>query len=589
MATNESTIPTPATPDVCTVAILVDGEEISGEFHVLSVAVMRELNRIPSATIQLRDGEASQSTFEASNADLFIPGKKIEIQLGYRSQNDSVFQGIIVKHSIKIRKNGSQLIVECRDEAVKMTSGAKSRYFTDMKDSDVMEEVIRAYSLQPEVEATMPDLKELVQYEATDWDFLLCRAEANGQVVMVEDGKVKIAQPATGDEPVVSVQFGSTLLELDAEIDARWQSTGITVSSWSATDQEVIEVEASEPSTTNNGNLSPADLAAVIGDAPYELRHGGILSQPELQTWANARLLKERFAKIRGRVKFQGFTGVSPGNVIDVTGIGERFEGTMYVSGVRHTLANGNWETDVQLGLSPELFADIYNLRPLPAAGLLPAVSGLQIGVVTALENDPDGEDRIRVRLPLVSTTEEGLWARIATLDAGQERGTFFRPEIDDEVVVGFLSDDPRHPVVLGMCHSSAKPAPEPAQDDNHRKGYVSREKLRYIFDDEKKAIVLETPGGNNMTLSEEDQGIVIEDQNGNKITLDDSGITIESSKELILKAATDITIEGMNVDINAQTAFKAAGTASAEVSGASTTIKGSATTVIQGGVVQIN
>ena len=589
MATNESIIPTPATPDVCTVAILVDGEEISGEFHVLSVAVMRELNRIPSATIQLRDGEASQSTFAASNTDLFIPGKKIEIQLGYRSQNDSLFKGTIVKHSIKVRKNGSQLIVECRDEAVKMTCGAKSRYFTDMKDSDVMEEVIGAYSLQPEVEATGPDLKELVQYEATDWDFLLCRAEANGQVVMVKDGTVKIAQPATGDEPVVAVQFGATLWELDAEIDARRQSTGIKAISWNATDQEVIEAEASEPSTMNNGNLSPADLAAVMDDDAHELRHGGQLSQPELQAWADARLLKERLAKIRGRAKFQGFAGVLPGNVIDVTGIGERFEGKMYVSGVRHTLANGNWETDVQLGLSTERFADIYNLRPLPAAGLLPAVSGLQIGVVTALENDPDGEDRIQVRLPLVSPIVEGIWARLATLDAGQERGTFFRPEIDDEVVVGFLSDDPRHPVVLGMCHSSAKPAPEPAQDDNHRKGYVSREKLQVIFDDEKKAIFLETPGGNHMTLSEEDQGIVIEDQHGNKITLDDSGIKIESSKALTLKAATDLKIEGMNVEINAQTAFKAAGTASAEVSGASTTLKGSATTVIQGGVVQIN
>lgn len=589
MVANASTIPTPATPDVCTVAILVDSNEISGEFHVLSVAVTRELNRIPSAIIYLRDGEASQSTFAASDTDIFIPGKQVEIQLGYRSQNDSVFKGVIIKHSIKIRKNGSQLMVECRDEAVNMTSGKKSRYFTDMKDSDVMEELIGAYSLQHEVEATTPDLKALVQYEATDWDFLLCRAEANGQVVMVEDGTVKIAQPATEEAPIIAVEFGATLLELDAEIDARWQSSGIKALSWTATDQEVIEAEANEPSTTNNGNLSPADLAAVLDNKIHELRHSGNLSQPELQAWADARLLKERLAKVRGRAKFQGFAGVLPGNVIDVTGIGERFEGSMYVSGVRHTLSNGNWETDVQLGLNPELFAEVYNLRPLPAAGLLPAVSGLQIGIVTALENDPDGEDRIQVRLPLVSAVEDGIWARIATLDAGQERGTFFRPEIDDEVVVGFFGNDPRHPVVLGMCHSSAKPAPEPGQDDNHRKGYVSREKLQAIFDDEKKAIFIETPSGNTMALSEEDEGIVIEDQNGNKITLDSNGVTIESSQALTLKAATDIKIEGMNVDISAQSALKVAGTASTEVSGASTTLKGSATTVIQGGIVQIN
>ena len=185
--------------------------------------------------------------------------------------------------------------------------------------------------------------------------------------------------------------------------------------------------------------------------------------------------------------------------------------------------------------------------------------------------------------------TDEGIWARIATLDAGKGRGTFFRPEIDDEVVIGFLNEDPRYPIVLGMCHSSAKPAPEPAKDDNHHKGYVSREKLKLSFDDEKKIIGMETPAGNKLVLSEDAKGITLEDQNGNKITLDDKGIKIESIKDITLKAAKDIKVEGANVKIEAQTAFKAVGTSSAEVSGASATIKGSGTTTIKGGTVLIN
>jgi Rhs element Vgr protein len=586
---NDATIPTPATPDVCTVAVLIDGSEIPGIFHLLSVSITQELNRIPSAVLHLMDGEAASSTFEASNAELFVPGKKIAIQLGYRSQNDSVFKGIIIKHSIKIRKAASLLVVECRNEAVKMTNGIKSRYYTDKLDSDIMEEILGLYGLQNEVTATIPDLKEVVQYEATDWDFLLCRAEANGHVVCVGDEKVIIAPPDTGSDAVLKVNYGSTILELDAEIDSRWQSKGIKANSWNPTDQEVMETEASEPATTNNGNLSPSTLADVIGGEADTIRHGGKLSQPELQAWADGRLLKERLAKVRGRVRFQGFAGVLPGKIIEVSGIGERFEGKLYVSGVRHTVANGNWETDVQFGLNPEIFSATHNLRPLPAGGLLPGVSGLQIGVVTVLESDPDDEERIKVRLPLVSVSEEGIWARIATLDAGKERGTFFRPEIGDEVVVGFLGDDPRYPVVLGMCHSSAKPAPESAKDTNHHKGYVSREKMKLTFDDEKKIMLFETPGGNKLTLSEDKKGIIIEDQNGNKITLDDSGIKIESVKDLILKASSDMNAEGMNISLKAQTGFKASGTASAEVSGASTTLKGSATTTISGGVVQIN
>src|SRR4029453_7477869 len=240
----------------------------------------------------------------------------------------------------------------------------------------------------------------------------------------------------------------------------------------------------------------------------------------------------------------------------------------LYVSGVRHSVANGNWETDVQFGLNPALFAETYDLRPLPAAGLRPTVSALQIGIVTALENDPDGEDRIKIRLPLVNPSEEGVWARVATLDAGKERGTYFRPEIGDEVIVGFLTDDPRYPVILGMCHSSATPAPEPAKDDNHHKGYVSREKLKLTFDDEKKIIGLETPAGNKLALSEDAKGITLQDQNGNKLTLDDRGIKIESVKDLVLKAGKDLKVmSGMNTEFKAQSGFKASAASNAEIS----------------------
>lgn len=586
---NESTIPTPASPDVCTATVLIDGQAIGSEFHILAITVSRELNRIPSASIVMMDGEASSATFAASNTDHFIPGKQIEIQLGYRAQNDSVFKGIVIKHSIRLRKNGSHLILDCRDQAVKMTTGRYNRYFVEQKDSEIMESLIDQHDLDKAITGTQVDLKQVVQYDASDWDFLLCRAEANGYVVKVEDGKITAAPPATQGSASLTVQYGTTLLELDAEIDARWQSPGIKASSWDAAEQTVVDSDAADPGIAGAGNLSNDDLAAILGSDPLTLHHGGKLSEPELQAWADARLLKERLSKIRGRAKFMGIASLLPDQLLEVQGIGERFQGTLYVSGIRHQFAQGSWHTDAQLGLSAEPFAQTYDLRPLPAAGLLPAISGLHSGVVTALQDDPDGEDRIKVRLPIISADEDGIWARLATLDAGNERGTYFRPEIDDEVIVGFLNDDPRHPVVLGMCHSSAKPAPEPASDDNHKKGYVSREKLKLSFDDEKKIITLETPGGNKLVLSDEDKGISLEDQNGNKIVMNDSGIQFQTDKEMSLKASQDLKLEGLNVQIKAQSNFKAEGSSSAEVSGASTSIKGNATTVIQGGMVQIN
>lgn len=578
--TDTSVIPTPATPDVCSIRVLVDGEEISTAFHVMSASVSNELNRIPAASVQLRDGEASQQSFPASDTAHFVPGKEIELELGYRGETESVFRGIVVKHRVRVRKNGSLLSIECRDEAIRMTRGRKSRVFTDTTDGDVLDELIGEHNLERDVATTKPSLHEIVQYDSTDWDFLVSRAEANGHVVAVRDGKVSVGPPATDATPVVAAQFGATVLELDAEIDARWQPTGVTAIAWNATDQELLTVDASEPSVPASGNLSADDLAGVLGGDPEILRHGGKLADPELQAWADARLLRERLAKVRGRVRFQGFDGVTAGDVVEVNGVGERFAGPQYVSGVRHTFANGNWETDVAFGLAVETHVERFPVSTLPAGGLLPAVDGLQIGVVLALEGDPEGEERIQVRLPLVGN--DGVWARLATLDAGDGRGTYFRPEIDDEVVVGFIAADPRHPIVLGQFHSSAKPAPVSGSDDNHVKGYVSRSEIKLTFDDDGKVVTLETPEGNVLKLSEADGAVTLADQNDNSIVLDSNGITLQSAKDLVLKATGDVKIEGVNATIESQAQLTAKGQTGAEVSS-------SGVTTIKGSLVQVN
>jgi Rhs element Vgr protein len=577
-----SVIPTAASPDVCTFALLIDGTEVSGEFHVLSASVSNELNRIPSASVQLRDGEAAKRTFPASDTAHFVPGRQVELRLGYRGATETVFKGLIVKHRVRVRKDATLLSLECRDKAVRMTMARRSRYYLDTKDSDLLDELLGEHGLDRSVASTTPSLREVVQYDATDWDFLVCRAEANGHVVAVRDGRVSVGPPDVSAQPVVSTEFGTTVLELDAEIDARWQAPGITAQTWSAADQALVSADGAEPSVTDSGDLAASDLSGALGGDPHVLRHGGWLSEPELQAWADGRLLKDRLAKVRGRVRFQGFGGVTPGDVIEVKGAGTRMSGTQFVSGVRHTYVNGNWETDVAFGLAPEPFAAAYPVTSIPAGGTLPAVNGLQIGVVTALQDDPDGEDRIRVRLPLVSNSQDGVWARLATLDAGSSRGTFFRPEIDDEVVVGFLDADPRFPVVLGQCHSSARAAPEPGSDDNDVKGYVSRSKLKVTFDDDRISITLETPAGNRLTLSDDDKSIALVDQHGNSITLDDGGITLTSAKDIMLKGTGDVTVEGRGLDLGAQTRLTASGQSGTEITS-------SGTLTIKGSLVQIN
>jgi Rhs element Vgr protein len=575
---NEQTIPSEEPKSVATFTILSGGTEVSKEYQVLSIVVTKEVNRVSSAHLIILDGEASKQTFEISSKPEFEPGKEIEIKMGYRSNEETVFKGIVIRHAIKVRKKTSVLEIECKDKAVKMTVACKSKYFKEMKDSDAMEEIVDTYGLDKEVEATTVTHKHLVQYNSTDWDFIQCRADVNGLLCITDNGKIKIAKPSFSGDAKLTIQYGATVHDLDAEIDARLQYKAVKGSTWRYTDQELLDsVEAADPGVPDAGNLSADTLADVIGQEEFRLYHSGQMDEPELQAWVDAKLMKNRLAKIRGRVKTDGTAAVNPGDLIELKGVGDRFQGKLFVTGTRQQIDKGTWETVFQFGINPEWFTQTFTVQQPMSGGLLPAIQGLQTGIVTQLAGDPDGEDKIMVRVPVIHKEDEGVWCRVCTLDAGENRGTFFRPEIEDEVIVGFINNDPRHGIVMGMVNSSVKPAPLPTSDDNHEKGYVSRSEMKMIFNDDKKTITIETPAGNKIVVSEEDKKIHMEDQNGNKLTMDKDGVKIESVKDIVLKATGDVKVDGTNMNLKGSANTKVEGGSGAELSsGATTTIKGS-------------
>jgi Rhs element Vgr protein len=593
------TLPGTQNTDLVTFTIKVNGTVLGATYQVASMNFSKEINRIPIAKLLIYDGDASAQDFAISNEPTLIPGAEIEIAVGYHAEEATLFNGIILKHSLKIRGNGSpMLILDCRDKAVKMTVARKNKYFYDKKDSDAVTEIIGNYGLDTDIEDTSTTLKSIVQYDCTDWDFLVSRMEANGKLCMVDNGKITAKKPDFSAATVLDALFGATILEFDADLDARNQYQSLTAKTWDYTTQEVATASAAEPGFEENGNISSSDLGAVLSVSEYDLYSGEDLTTDELQSLADGRLQKARMSRCRGRVRFRGYGGqLNPGDLINIGGVGDRFNGKVFVSGVRHEIVNGGWTTDVQFGLSNELFTHQPDVNSAPAVNMLPAIQGLQIGVVTDLENDPDTQDRIRVRLPIIDPAEDGIWTRIACLDAGDNRGTFFRPEIGDEVVVGFLNNDPRHPVVLGMLNSSTKPAPLKAANKNDEKGYTSRSGMKMIFNDDEKSLKIETPAGKKITISEKEGYIQLEDENNNKVTMDSSAINLESGADIKIKATGDLSIEATNVSIKPSSSFEMsaggasikADSGSAAISAPSVKVEGSGTATIKGGVVMIN
>jgi Rhs element Vgr protein len=586
--------------DLITVSVLVSGQEIPDTYDVTQIQVQQQINRIPWAKITLLDGNPSQEDFTISESGNFVPGAEVEIKAGYHSQESSIFKGIVVKQGVRIAGDGaSYLTVFCFDKAVKMTARRKSAYFLKKSAQDIMQQLISSAGLSADVGSTSGTIDETIQYNSTDWDFLVSRAEANGMVVTVDNGKVTVKAPDFSADSGLLITYGESLLEAEAEIDARHQLASVTSKSWDFSSQAVQSGESNEPTVNEQGNLTGSTLAQVMGSSAYEMITAAPVTSGDLTTWANAQLLKSRLARLRGRVSFPGNAKPKAGKTIQLAGLGARFNGTAYASGVTHKLERGNWSTEVEFGLSPSWFVEEQtNVEARPAGGLLPSVHGLQIGKVKKINEDPSGQTRIQVDVPMIAASGDGVWARIGSPYATKNAGIFFMPEVGDEVMLSFVNNDPSFPVIVGSLYCSQRAAPYTPDEKNTNKAIVSNSKLKITMDDDKKIIEILTPGGHKVTLSDDQKSITIVDSNSNKMEMTSSGITLSSASDMTLKATgqiqmqaqtnitikanADLTMQGLNVNAKAQVALAAQGQAQAELSA-------SGQVTVRGAMVMIN
>lgn len=570
-----------------------NGNPIADSVQLVRAVVRHQLNRVPVATLTFVDGDMPEQTFPLSDRDDFRPGAEITLKAGWGEQEEVIFKGIVVKHGIRISgDDDGRLIVECRDRAVKMTVGRSNAVFIDKTDAEVMKALIDNHAgLTARVSGAALMHKQLLQHYCSDWDFLLARAEANGCVVVAIDGTVKVAEPDFNGDPVLKVAYGDSLIELEAELDARHQYAAVQARSWDIANQAVLQGALAAPQAQNGqGNLDSRALAHVLSPAVVGLQSTAALPKDALDAWAHAMQLKSGLSRLAGRMRILGSAKAVVGGLIELEGVGTRFAGNVYVSGLTHTLADGHWDTDCEFGAPAEWFTERVDIVAPSASGLVPGVEGLHVGVVTKLDGDPATQHRVQVKLPVAGL--DRVWARLMQAHASNGFGAFFVPEVGDEVVIGFFNHDPQHPVVLGSLYSSKHAPAYALAAENNTKALVTRCKHKLEFDEKNRLITITTPAANKLVFSDKDQSVTITDQNNNKLVLDSNGILLDSPKDITLMAKGAITIdavravsisskadvkaEGLNVACTAQVGFSGKGLATAELSASGqTTVKG--------------
>lgn len=577
----------------CTV--YCNGSKLPDTFSLVSASVRLSLNRIGKATLRFNAGNMDKQTFDESDNALFKPGNPIKLDAGSTNKQETLFEGNIIGLRILTGKDfRSYMVVECRDCAYPATQGRKNRIFEKQKDSDIIKEVLKTYG-SVDVDATQYQHPTLVQYYCSDWDFALSRADACGLFVFADGSKIKVKKPEVGGSPVLTVTYGEDITAFDLELTADDQFTQYEAVSWSPKEQKAVKVSASSPSLNKQGDLQPKSLASgdsllLQTDAPTE--------EKALKQWADGMALRAGLARYQGSVSFYGSALVKPGCIVELKGLGKRFNGNMFVGSVTHTIEDNEWTTEAGAGVPAMNITDEPDVVSPPAAGFLPGLQGLHAAVVKKLDGDPQKAQRIQIELPWLDGKSKLLWARLATMYATNGMGTYFLPEVNDEVLVGFMNADPTHPVILGSLYGEKHKPPFEYEAKNNTKAIVTREKLRIEFDEEKKVITVATPGKNTLEISDDGKHIRLADQHKNEIKMDSGGITLTSHKDIMLKAKggitldatskisgtakSDISLDGMNVKVQAKVGATVKGNATAEVT-ASGPVK------VKGAVILLN
>ena len=574
---------------VLSCSVYCNGAKLKDTYSLVSASIRLELNRIGKATLKFNAGNMDKQTFDESDDSLFKPGNTIRLDAGGVDKEEMLFDGVIIGLRILTGKDlRSYMVVECRDNAYAATQGRKNRIFEKKNDSDIIKEVLAAYG-SVDVDATSYQHPTLVQYYCSDWDFALSRADACGLFVFTEGSKIKVKKPEVSALPVLTVTYGTDIIAFDLELSSDDQFTQYEAVSWSPKEQNTVRVSASSPSLNKQGDLQPRNIASgdsllLQTDAPTDER--------ALKQWVNGMALKAGLARYQGSVSFYGSAKVKPGCIIELKGLGQRFNGNLFVGAVTHTIENNEWMTEAGAGISPSNITDETDVVSPSATGFLPGLQGLHSAVVRKLDGDPLKEYRIQVELPWLDGKSKLLWARLASMYATGGMGTFFLPEPGDEVLVGFMNQDPGHPVILGSLYGEKHKPPYEYEAKNNMKAIVTREKMRIEFNEEKKVITLSTPGKNTVEISDDGKYIRLADQHKNEIKMDSGGITLSSAKDIMLKAKgnitmdatmklsgtakSDVSLDGMNVKVQAKIGASVKGNATAELSASGqTTVKG--------------
>lgn len=524
--------------------------------------------------------------------DVFKAGAEVKIEFSCNDIPDApsavkavAILGEITAIEPRFSEEGRpQLMVRGYDLSHRLTRGKKTRVYGDgnptgagVTDDKIVGTIAGEAGLSKMVDQSgLSGLKYpyVLQYNQTDLEFLWQRAKLLGYQVYVGDDKKLYFVPAdahrgeTNDKgKPAKLTWGQNLRSFYPRLSLVGQVDKALVQGWDPHKKQALLANNSSDSSKTvpkiglgkkGGQLAKQSFKGV---AEMYLVDHPLYTQSEATAIAKAQFaaLESEFIQAEGEVRV-GDPRLIAGRLVTIEGVGTRFKGDYYVTQARHRWVGGHYEVSFSVsGREPNtlshLLQDSSNGQHDPGK-----VLGVVTAVVTDLK-DPQTLGRVRVKypwLPKFNGAElAGNWARLASPMAGKERGIFFTPEIDDEVLVAFEHGDMNFPYIVGgLWGNKDKPPQGSAKILSSNDSLVDQRVIR-------------SRSGHLIILNDKQgaESILIQDKSGkNKIEIDtktnsmtinvDKDFTVKAMGKITLQATDDFIIEGKNVNVTAKMAL---------------------------------
>jgi uncharacterized protein involved in type VI secretion and phage assembly len=484
-----------------------------------------------------------------------------------------------------------------------MDKARRNRLFHDVTVKDVITAVVSEHSItKGDIASTSGIMPCCVQYQETDWEFIQRLATGAGLFAYYDGlkfivGKAHSKGPRDGIS-APNLAWGQSLRSFAMGVGTDTDIFSSQV--YDYMEKKVLVGETASRPRTSLSNQAKTSHDASKGIYTHSSHVPGLKS--ESQSSLDGSLETVRESHICKAIPCKGtamYVPILVGSCINVDNIG--------------VLCGKYWVTGATLQSRLGFSEYFFTCSPLEAAHPIrkyfrKRFTDVQSALVTSTD-DPDNLGRVEVAFfwnDGSSQANPKKWLRVLTPHAGNERGFFCLPEIDDEVLVAFEHGDPDRPIVLGSLYNGKDKAPT-----NHPAGFDATKNDLKLFRTKADNEILFHDADGSEKIS------IVQKDGANVITLDMSGpsITIEStSGDIIIKGATislestsgDITIDSAgavkmesaaDTEIKAGANLKAKGTANADfeggalvkVAGTKTSVEGSAMTEIKGAIVKIN